>query len=200
MARLMCHDARIGSLGLIWFWWCSHADSISVFGRFWSPHVISAYYTPFSKSCRFFTLVNAFLRLRRKKAWDGKKFPIFLPSKLISSDVIAIGLYAHSRNCDNLNSFFSGWTVSRLQSKVCQPPPLLTPVWLCDYYIWRNLNLEPSARGKTASPLYHPAVITKVFKRIYLTAYPPMLSEQMVMITKITSTVHGAKHKTLSFL
>ena len=50
-----------------------HADSISVFGRFWSPRVISAYYSPFSKSCRFLTLINAFLRLRRKKAWDGKK-------------------------------------------------------------------------------------------------------------------------------
>ena len=43
-------------------------------GRFWSPRVISAYYTRLSKSRRFLTLINAFLRLRRKKAWDGKKF------------------------------------------------------------------------------------------------------------------------------
>ena len=62
------------SYSLIWFWWCAHADSISVFGRFWSPRVISAYYSPFSKSCRFLTLINAFLSLRRKKVWDGKKF------------------------------------------------------------------------------------------------------------------------------
>ena len=42
-------------------------------GRFLSPRVISAYYTPFSKSRRFLTLINAFLCLRRKKEWDGKK-------------------------------------------------------------------------------------------------------------------------------
>ena len=52
----------------------THADSIPVSGRFWSPRVFSAYYTPFSKSRRFLTLINAFLRLRRKKAWDGKNF------------------------------------------------------------------------------------------------------------------------------
>ena len=48
-------------------------DSISVFGRFWSPRVFSAYYTLFSKSRRFLPLINDFLRLRLKKAWDGKK-------------------------------------------------------------------------------------------------------------------------------
>ena len=53
------------------------ADSISVFGCFWSPRVISAYYTPFSKSLRFLTLINAYLCLRRKKAWDGKKWAIY---------------------------------------------------------------------------------------------------------------------------
>ena len=61
------------SYSLIWFWWCAHANPISVFGRFWSPRVISAYYTPFSKSLRFLTLINAYLCLRRKKAWDRKK-------------------------------------------------------------------------------------------------------------------------------
>ena len=40
---------------------------------FEAPHVFSAYYTPLSKSRRFLTLINAFLRLRSKKAWDGKK-------------------------------------------------------------------------------------------------------------------------------
>ena len=40
-----------------------HADSISVFGRFWSPQVFSAYYTPFSESRRFLTLINVLLRL-----------------------------------------------------------------------------------------------------------------------------------------
>ena len=42
-------------------------------GRFLSPRVFEAYYTPFSKSHRFLTLINAFLRRWRKKAWDGKK-------------------------------------------------------------------------------------------------------------------------------
>ena len=51
---------------------CAYAESISVFGRFCSPHVFSHYYTQILKSCRFFTLSNAFLHLRRKKAWDGK--------------------------------------------------------------------------------------------------------------------------------
>ena len=37
-----------------------------------SPSVFSAYYTLFSKSRRFLALINAFLRLRRKKAWDGE--------------------------------------------------------------------------------------------------------------------------------
>ena len=62
------------SYSLIWFWWCAHADSISVFDRFWSPRVISAYYTLFSKSRRLLTRINAFLPLRRKKAWDRKKY------------------------------------------------------------------------------------------------------------------------------
>ena len=63
------------SYSLIWFWWSSrtHTDSISVFGRFWSPRVFPAYYALVSKSRRFLTLINAFLCLRRKKAWDGKK-------------------------------------------------------------------------------------------------------------------------------
>ena len=53
---------------------CAHRDSISGFGRFCSPCVFSAYYTPFSKSRRFLTLINVFLHLRHKKAWDGKKW------------------------------------------------------------------------------------------------------------------------------
>ena len=48
-------------------------DSIFVFGRLWSPRVFSAYYTTFSKSRGFLTLINDFLRRRRKKDWDGKK-------------------------------------------------------------------------------------------------------------------------------
>ena len=38
-------------------------------GRFLSPRVFSAYYTPFSKSRRFLTLINAFLCLRHQKEW-----------------------------------------------------------------------------------------------------------------------------------
>ena len=54
-------------------------------GRFLSPRVFSAYFTPFSKSRRFLTLINAFLCLRRKKEWDGKKF-IMKYSLLDSND------------------------------------------------------------------------------------------------------------------
>ena len=42
---------------------CACADTIFISGWFWSPHVFSAYYKPFSKSCRFLTLINAFLCL-----------------------------------------------------------------------------------------------------------------------------------------
>ena len=45
-------------------------------GRFLSPRVFSAYCTPFSKSRRFLTFINAFLRLRCRKAWDGEKMII----------------------------------------------------------------------------------------------------------------------------
>ena len=76
-APLLCH-ARIGSLLnmiLVNFTHTrTHAEPFSVFGRLWSPRVISAYYTLFSKSRRFLTRINAFLRLRHKKAWDGKKY------------------------------------------------------------------------------------------------------------------------------
>ena len=51
---------------------CAHADSISVSGLFWSPRVFSAYYTLFQKSRRFLTLINAFLRLQRKRHGTGK--------------------------------------------------------------------------------------------------------------------------------
>ena len=42
-------------------------------GRFLRPRVFSAYHTPFSKSRRFLTLINAFLCFRHQKEWDGKK-------------------------------------------------------------------------------------------------------------------------------
>jgi hypothetical protein len=50
-------------------------------GRYLIPRVISAYYTPSSKSRRSLTLCNAFLRLRRKKALDQEKIsdPEFMP-------------------------------------------------------------------------------------------------------------------------
>ena len=41
-------------------------------GRLLNPRVFSAYYTPFPKSRRFLTLINAFLRLRRKDVWDRR--------------------------------------------------------------------------------------------------------------------------------
>ena len=41
-------------------------------GRFLSPRVFSAYYTPFTKFRGFLVLINTFMRLRRKNAWDGK--------------------------------------------------------------------------------------------------------------------------------
>ena len=45
-------------------------------GRLLNPRVFSAYYTPFPKSRRFLTLINAFLRLRRKRHGTGKNFRI----------------------------------------------------------------------------------------------------------------------------
>ena len=41
-------------------------------GQFLSPYVFSPYYTPSSKSRRFLTFMNTFLRLRHKKAWEEK--------------------------------------------------------------------------------------------------------------------------------
>ena len=41
-------------------------------GRFLNPRVFSAYYTPLPKSRRFLTLINVFLRLRRKRHGTGK--------------------------------------------------------------------------------------------------------------------------------
>ena len=54
-------------------------------GRFKSPRVFSAYNTPFSKSRRFLTLINAFLCLRHQKEWDGKKLLHILNTVLIPS-------------------------------------------------------------------------------------------------------------------
>ena len=85
--RLFCH-ARIGSLESGNLKMSAHQFS----GRFLSPHVFSAYNTLFSKSRRFLTLINAFLRLWRKKAWDGKKFMILLMNT--------------SRSCDNHNFYW----------------------------------------------------------------------------------------------
>jgi hypothetical protein len=47
-------------------------------GRYLSTRVVSAYYTPPSKSRRSLTLYNVFLRLRRKKALDREKILIDL--------------------------------------------------------------------------------------------------------------------------
>ena len=44
-----------------------------IIDRFWSPRVFLAYYKPLSISRRFLALINAFLRLRRIKAYDRKK-------------------------------------------------------------------------------------------------------------------------------
>ena len=51
----------------------THVRTHIMRGRYLSPRVISAYYTPSSKSRRSLTLCNAFLRLRRKKALDREK-------------------------------------------------------------------------------------------------------------------------------
>ena len=52
-------------------WKCECAPvSRSIF----EPTCIFSLLAPFPKSRRFLTLINAFLRHRRKKAWDGKKF------------------------------------------------------------------------------------------------------------------------------
>ena len=48
------------------------ADSISVFGRFWSPRVFSAYYTPLSKSLRFLILSMPFFPFGTKRHGTGK--------------------------------------------------------------------------------------------------------------------------------
>ena len=50
---------------------------------FLSPCVFSAYYTLFSQSCRFLTVINAFLCPRCKKAWDWKKIHTFIFIQLI---------------------------------------------------------------------------------------------------------------------
>ena len=51
----------------------THVRTHIMRGRYLSPRVISAYYTPSSKSRRSLTLCNAFLRLRRRKPLDREK-------------------------------------------------------------------------------------------------------------------------------
>ena len=57
--------------------WLILANSMQIqflfFGQFWSPPVLSAYYSPFSKYHRFLTLINAFLHGMGKivsELWD----------------------------------------------------------------------------------------------------------------------------------
>ena len=52
--------------------------------RLLNPRAFSAYYTRFSRFHQFLTLIDAFLCLRRKKSWDGKKSWIIELQKTIA--------------------------------------------------------------------------------------------------------------------
>ena len=69
-------------------------------GRFWSPGVISVYYTLFSKSRRFLTRINAFLHLWCKKAWDGRKSAV---QESRTTELIVIFLHVHINKIRKIN-------------------------------------------------------------------------------------------------
>ena len=80
------------------------------FGQFWSPRVFSANYTTFSKSRRFLTLINAFLRLRHKKEWDRKNSTFQHPSPDLAVEDLRDLLLTTIQNTVSLNDLVTQLT------------------------------------------------------------------------------------------
>ena len=94
----------------------THAESFSVFRLILKPTCNFSLLYTVSKSRRFLIRINAFLRRRRKKAWDGKKLRIELSHRYDTCSKVNPGrdmsniATAHTHICGSkfcLNSILS---------------------------------------------------------------------------------------------